>query len=95
MLWEPHQSHLIIITASPVETFEKCSILFKFKEGENLSLTPKLGKRGRFAKVSGYDIIEVGDAVFHVNSATGIGKALKSIFAEDSKLKKIKRLCPR
>ena len=48
------------------ETFEKCSILFKFKEGDNfnrrntlsisriknLSLTPKLGKRGRFAKVS-------------------------------------------
>ena len=55
------------------ETLEKCSILFKFKEGENfkcrntlsilrialklhsvqnLRLTPKLGKRGRFAKVS-------------------------------------------
>jgi len=48
------------------EAFEKCSILFKFKEDEdfnrrhtfeyfedqNLSLTQKLGKRGRFSKVS-------------------------------------------
>jgi hypothetical protein len=55
------------------DTFEKCSISFKFKEGENfnhrntlsisrialkldfvqkLSLTQKLGERGRFAKVS-------------------------------------------
>jgi len=55
------------------ETFEKCSFLFKFKEGENfnhmntfsisriklklhfvhnLRLTQKLGKKGRFAKVS-------------------------------------------
>jgi len=51
-----------------LETFEKCSISFKFKEDENcnrrntltyfedynLSLTPKLGERGRFAKVSTY-----------------------------------------
>jgi hypothetical protein len=55
------------------ETFEKCSISFKFKEGDNfnhrntlsisrialkldfvqnLSQTPKLGERGRCAKVS-------------------------------------------
>ena len=62
-------SHFLSIN----ETFEKCSILFKFKEDDNfnrrntlsilriklklhcvqnLSLTQKLGKRGRFAKVS-------------------------------------------
>ncbi|MCK4468585.1 MAG: hypothetical protein KAU60_09560 [Desulfobacterales bacterium] len=64
------------LAGSLKETFEKCSILLKFKEGEdfnrrnilnisrialklhsvqNLSLTPKLGKRGRFAKVSKSD----------------------------------------
>jgi len=58
-----------------IKTFEKCSILFKAKEGENfnhrntlsisrielklhfvqnLRLTPGLGKRGRFSKVSDY-----------------------------------------
>lgn len=47
-----------------------------------------------YHSITSYDIIEVGDAVFHVNSAAGIGEALKSIFAEDSKLKKIKRLWP-
>ncbi len=26
-------------TTEPLETFEKCSILFKFKEGEDLALT--------------------------------------------------------
>ena len=47
-----------------------------------------------YHSITSYDIIEVGDAVFHVTSAADIGEALKSIFAEDSKLKKIKRLWP-
>jgi hypothetical protein len=62
-----------MLMGSGRETFEKCSILLKVKEGENmaltlhfvqpqeyieyfadynLSLTPRLSERGRFAKVS-------------------------------------------
>jgi hypothetical protein len=67
-----------------IETFEKCSFLFEFKEGENfnhrntfsisriklklhfvhnLSLTQKLGKKGRFAKVSALCLTTRGGGV--------------------------------
>jgi hypothetical protein len=72
------------------ETFEKCSILFKVNEGENsnhrntlkyfedynLSLTPRLGKRGRFSRVS----LFLGVGVLECWS-TGVFGTVLSIFS--------------
>jgi len=48
-----------------------------------------------YHSISSYDIIEVGNAVFHVNNAQRLSLALKSILTEDSHLSSAKKLWPK
>lgn len=48
-----------------------------------------------YHSISSYDIIEVGNAVYHVNNAEEIKNALGSIFREDSLLMETKSLWPK
>jgi surface carbohydrate biosynthesis protein (TIGR04326 family) len=62
---------------------------------ESIALGTPAISYDNYHSMSSYNIIEVGNAVFHVDNADGLSLALDSIMGQDNQLKEVKKLWPK